>query len=75
MSREDIGLPSDVDVDTPLLLAMVTAGAVWLVMVAVVRLGNGLVPPKWRGGACLTAGVCPDPEHCPDTTGVPVNPG
>ena len=32
-------------------------------MVAVVLLGNGRVPPKWRGGACLTAGVCPDPEN------------
>ena len=54
---------------------MVTAGAVTLVMVAVVLLGNGLVPPKWRGGACLMAGVCPDPENSPDPIGVPVNPG
>ena len=45
-----------------------------LVMVAVVLLGNGLVPPKWRGGACLMAGVCPDPENSPDPIGVPVNP-
>ena len=44
-------------------------------MVAVVRLGNGLIPPKWRGGACLTAGVCPIPENPPDPMGVPVNPG
>ena len=28
---------------------MVTAGAVWLAMVAVVRLGNGRFPPEWRG--------------------------
>ena len=48
---------------------------VMLVMVAVVLLGNGLVPPKWRGGACLMAGVCPDPENSPDPIGVPVNPG
>ena len=54
---------------------MVTAGAVMLVMVAVVLLGNGLVPPKWRGGACLMAGPCPDPENSPDPIGVPVNPG
>ena len=54
---------------------MVTAGAVTLVMVAVVLLGNGLIPPKWRGGACLMAGVCPDPEDSPDPIGVPVNPG
>ena len=40
-----------------------------LVMVAVVLLGNGLVPPKWRGGACLMAGVCPDPENSPDPIG------
>ena len=46
-----------------------------LVMVAVVLLGNGLVPPKWRGGACLMAGLCPDPENSPDPIGVPVNPG
>ena len=38
---------------------MVTTGAVTLVMVAVVLLGNGLIPPKWRGGACLMTGVCP----------------
>ena len=44
-------------------------------MVAVVLLGNGLVPPKWRGGACLMAGVCPNPENSPDPIGVPVNPG
>ena len=44
-------------------------------MVAVVRLGNGLVPPRWRDGACLMAGVCPDPENSPDPMGVPVNPG
>ena len=44
-------------------------------MVAVVLLGNSLVPPKWRGGACLTAGICPDPENSPDPIGVPVNPG
>ena len=54
------------EVDTP---------AVTLVMVAVVLLGNGLIPPKWRGGACLMAGVCPDPENSPDPIGVPVNPG
>ena len=54
---------------------MVTAGAVKLVMVAVVRLGKGLIPPKWRGGDCLTAGVCPNPENSPDPMGVPVNPG
>ena len=54
---------------------MVTAGAVQLVMVAVVLLGNGLIPPKWRAGACLMAGVCPDPENSPDPMGVPVNPG
>ena len=54
---------------------MVTACAVTLVMLAVVLLGNGLVPPKWRGGACLMAGVCPDPENSPDPIGVAVNPG
>ena len=54
---------------------MVTTGAVTLVMVAVVLLGNGLIPPKWRGGACLMAGVCPGPENSPDPIGVPVNPG
>ena len=54
---------------------MVTAGAVTLVMVAVVLLGNGIIPPKWRGGACLMAGVCPGPENSPDPMGVPVNPG
>ena len=73
MPREEIGLPSKVEVDTPPLLAMVTAGAVTLVMVAVVLLGNSLIPPKWRGGACLMAGVCPDPENSPDPMGVPVN--
>ena len=54
---------------------MVTTCAVTLVMVAVVLLGNGLIPPKWRGGACLMAGVCPGPENSPDPIGVPVNPG
>ena len=54
---------------------MVTAGAVTLVMVAVVLLGNSLIPPKWRGGACLMAGVCPGPENSPDPIGVSVNPG
>ena len=54
---------------------MVTTGAVTLVMVVVVLLGNGLIPPKWRGGACLMAGVCPGPENSPDPIGVPVNPG
>ena len=29
----------------------------------------------WRGGACLMAGDCPDPENSPDPIGVPVNPG
>ena len=53
---------------------MVTTGAVTLVMVAVVLLGNGLIPPKWRGGACLMAGVCSGPENSPDPIGVPVNP-
>ena len=38
-------------------------------MVAVVLLGNGLIPPKWRGGACLMAGVCPDPENSPEPHG------
>ena len=42
---------------------MVTVGAVKLVMVAVVWLGIGLIPPKWRVGACLVAGVCPNPEN------------
>ena len=50
--------------------AMVTTGAVTLVMVAVVLLGNVLIPPKWRGGACLMAGVCPGPENSPDPIGV-----
>ena len=54
---------------------MVTAGAVWLAMLAVVRLGNGWFPPEWRGGTCLTAGICPDPENYPAPMGVPVNPG
>ena len=54
---------------------MVTTGAVTLVKVAVVLLGNGLIPPKWRGGGCLMAGVCPGPENSPDPIGVPVNPG
>ena len=31
--------------------------------------------PKWRGGACLMAGVCPGPENSPNPIGVPVNPG
>ena len=44
-------------------------------MVTVVLLGNGLIPPKWRGGACLMAGVYPDPENSRDPIGVPVNPG
>ena len=44
-------------------------------MVAVVLLGNGLIPPKWRGGACLMAGVCPGPENSPDPLWEPVNPG
>ena len=52
-----------------------TAGAVTLVMVAVVLLGNVLIPPKWRGGAYLMAGVCPGPENSPDPIGVRVNPG
>ena len=34
--------------------------AVWLAMVAVVRLDNGRFPLRWRGGACLMAGVCPN---------------
>ena len=38
---------------------MVAAGAVWLAMVAEVRLDNGRFPLKWRGGACLMADVCP----------------
>ena len=63
MPKEKVGLPSEVEVD------MVTAGAVELVMVAVVRLGNGLVPPKWRGGAGLVAGVFPNPENSPDPWG------
>ena len=33
--------------------------AVWLAMVAVVRLDNGRIPLRWRGRACLMAGVCP----------------
>ena len=31
--------------------------------------------PEWRGGTCLTAGICPDPENYPAPMGVPVNPG
>ena len=47
---------------TAIAWAMVTAlGVVWLAMVAVVRLGNGRFPLRWRGGACLMAGVCPYP--------------
>ena len=41
----------------------------------VVLLGNGRFPPKWRGSACLMAGICRDPENSPETIGVPVNPG
>ena len=54
---------------------MVTPGAVWLVMVAIVMLDDGQIPPMWRGGACLMAGVCLNPEISPDTMGVPEKPG
>ena len=41
------------------------------------RVGQRPVSTKVEGrsGACLMAGICPDPEKSPAPMGVPVNPG